>query len=158
MNQTFKRYIFIVACVCLSACNTYKDIPYFQNLELKGPAKEAIDNATPITIQPHDILGIFISANDPKSAAPFNNNLARMNGNASDNTPDNPLNPIIGYLVDNDGTITFPTLGKLKVGGLTTATLRDQLTRQLMPTYLKDATVSVRIINFKISVLGDVQR
>jgi polysaccharide biosynthesis/export protein len=81
-----------------------------------------------------------------------------MNGNASDNTPDNPLNPIIGYLVDNDGTINFPSLGKLKVSGLTTSALRDQLTRQLSPAFLKDATVSVRIINFKISVLGDVQR
>jgi len=158
MYQTLKKYYIVIVCACLASCNTYKNIPYFQDLNLKGSAKEAIDNATPVTIQPHDILGIFVAAADPRSAAPYNNNLARMNGNASDNTPDNPLNPIIGYLVDNDGTITFPTLGKLKVGGLTTATLRDQLTRQLMPTYLKDATVSVRIINFKISVLGDVQR
>lgn len=158
MNQTFKKYIFIVACICLSSCSTYKDIPYFQNLDLKGPAKENIDNATIITIQPHDILGIFITANDPKAAAPFNNNLARMNGNASDNTPDNPLNPIIGYLVDNDGTIMFPALGKIKVSGLTTAALRDKLVSQLSGTFLKEPIVNVRIINFKISVLGDVQR
>ncbi|MBW4890065.1 polysaccharide biosynthesis/export family protein [Mucilaginibacter sp. HMF5004] len=158
MYQAFKKYYLIIACLIFSSCNTYKTIPYFQDLKLKGSAKEAIDNATQVTIQPHDILGIFISAAEPKSAAPYNNNLARMNGNASDNTPDNPLNPIIGYLVDNDGTIMFPSLGKLKVSGLTTAALRDQLTKQLMPNYLKDATVSVRIINFKISVLGDVQR
>jgi polysaccharide export outer membrane protein len=158
MFQTFKKCYFIIACAFLCSCGTYKTIPYFQDLNLKGSAKEAIDNATPITIQPHDILGIFVTAADPKSAASFNNNLARMNGNASDNTPDNPLNPIIGYLVDADGTIMFPSLGKMKVSGLTTAALRDQLTKQLMPNFLKDATVSVRIINFKISVLGDVQR
>jgi len=158
MYQTFKRHYFIIACIFLCSCNTYKKIPYFQDLQLKGSVKEAVDNATPVTIQPHDILGIFVTAANPLSAAPYNNNLARMNGNASDNTPDNPLNPIIGYLVDNDGTIIFPSLGKLKVSGLTTAALRDQLTRQLSPAFLKDATVSVRIINFKISVLGDVQR
>lgn len=158
MFQIFKKYCLVIVCIFLCSCNAYKNIPYFQDLKLKGSAKEAIDNATAITIQPHDVLGIFITAADPKSAAPYNNNLARMNGNASDNTPDNPLNPIIGYLVDADGTITFPSLGKMKVAGLTTGALRDQLTKQLMPTYLKDATVSVRIINFKISIIGDVQR
>lgn len=158
MYQKLKKYYFIIVCVCLCSCNAYKDVPYFQNLDLKGPVKETIDNTTQITIQPNDLLGIYISSNDPKAAAVFNNNLARMNGNASDNTPDNPLNPIIGYLVDADGTIHFPVLGAMKVTGLTTAALRDQLTKELANTYLKDPVVNVRIINFKISVLGDVER
>jgi polysaccharide export outer membrane protein len=126
-------------------------------MNINGPTKETITNLTPPTIQANDILGVFVSSFEPKSAAIFNNNLSRMNGNASDNTPDNPLNPIIGYLVDKDGMITFPILGKLKVGGLTTAQFQDQLTKSLT-TYLKEPIVNVRIINFKIAVLGDVQR
>jgi polysaccharide export outer membrane protein len=158
MYQTFKKYYFIIVCLLFCSCTTYKKIPYFQDLNLKGPVKETVDNATALTIQPDDILGIFVSALEPKSAAIFNNNLSRMNGNASDNTPDNPLNPIIGYLVEKDGTIQYPILGTLKVQGLTTAEFRDQLIKKLSGTYLKEPTVNVRIINFKISVLGDVQR
>lgn len=157
MYQTFKKYYLIIACLIFSSCGTYKTIPYFQNLDVRGAAKEAIDNATPITIQPHDILGVFVSALEPKSAAIFNNNLSRLNGNASDNTPDNPLNPIIGYLVDKDGMVQLPIIGNIKAGGLTTPQFRDQLTKRLL-TYLKEPVVNVRIINFKISVLGDVMR
>jgi polysaccharide export outer membrane protein len=62
-----------------------------------------------------------------------------------------------GYSVDNEGYINLPTVGKLRVAGLTTSQIQDQIQVGLS-RYINDATVVVKLISFKISVLGDVSR
>ena len=62
------------------------------------------------------------------------------------------------YLVDTDGEIDFPVLGKIKVGGLTRDETINLLKSKLSPDYIKDPNVNIRIANYKISVLGDVNR
>jgi len=63
---------------------------------------------------------------------------------------------LLPYLVDADGNINFPVLGKLKVAGVTTQQLGDQITQQLT-TYLVEPIVNVRLTNFKITVMGEVK-
>ena len=61
------------------------------------------------------------------------------------------------YLIDNNGHIEFPVLGTIKIGGLTrieaTAMMKERLTE-----YIKDPIVNIRIANFTITVIGDVNR
>src|SRR5690606_10100188 len=71
-----------------------------------------------------------------------------------DNSVDNP---VVGYLVDQNGEIQIPLIGSMKVEGLTTAKIREVLQESLL-TYLNEPVVNIRILNFKISVMGDVLR
>lgn len=147
------KNLIIGASLLLVSCSSYKEIPYFQNLDRSGPAQEKIDNYTPYTIQSDDIIGISVSSLNPEASSLFNANLITMNG--SNNVTSS--NPIVGYLVDQKGEIELAHIGKIKVAGLSTSELRNQVKLKLL-TYLKEPVVNVRILNFKVSVMGDVGR
>ncbi len=158
MISKTKVFFLLIFTIIVSSCGKYKEIPYFQNLKLNNSVKENIDNYTPITIQKDDILGIFISSSSAaESTAPFNNKLSRINGNNEDYASTNPINPFEGYLVDDKGEIQFPVLGTIKVAGLTTTQFRQNL-KDKLTKYLNTPIVNARIVNFKISVLGDVAK
>lgn len=143
----------IIAALFFASCDSYKQVPYFQDLDHNAVIQEDIRNYSPYTIQPNDILGIYVSsAASPDAAAPFNFNLNRVNGMTMESSP---TNPIIGLLVDAKGYIQYPMIGPIKVAGYTIVDLREQLTKSLA-TYLKLPIVNVRILNFKVSVMGDV--
>ncbi|TCJ19391.1 polysaccharide export protein [Flaviaesturariibacter flavus] len=101
-------------------------------------------------INPGDLLSIQVSSPNPEATALFNNN---------SNTTINGTNTTVatGYLVDADGNIQFPILGKMRVAGYTkkdiTETLRTQLVDKKL---LLDPVVSIRFLNFRVTVLGEV--
>ncbi|SEP40056.1 MULTISPECIES: polysaccharide biosynthesis/export family protein [unclassified Mucilaginibacter] len=130
--------ISVAFCFMASSCNSYKNIPYFQNVNRSAAINETIDNYSSLTIQKQDILSIAVSSLNPDAWKDDNNK-------------------INGYLVDMDGNIQLPLVGTLKAEGLTTNVLRQQIESKLS-TYLKQVSVNVRITNFKISVIGDVAR
>lgn len=153
MEEKFYFCTLFFLCI-LSSCSSYRKIPYFHDLDKINPSSEQIDNYTPLTIQPEDILAINVSSLNPEASAVFNYNLNRVNGNNFDNSVDNP---VVGYLVDQQGNIQIPLIGSMKVAGLTTTEIRNKLTRLLL-TYLGEPVVNIRILNFKVSVFGDVLR
>ncbi|RYZ98899.1 MAG: polysaccharide export protein [Sphingobacteriaceae bacterium] len=153
MNNT-TRFTTIILVILLSSCSSYKNIPYFQDLNHEKVTQEAIDNYSPLVIQPADILGINVNSRNAESSAIFNYNLNRVNGNNYDSSSDNP---ITGYLVDDKGFINLPLVGKLQVSGFTTSEMSVKL-GELLLTYYKDPVVNVRLINFKVSIFGDVLR
>lgn len=138
----------------LSSCSTYKDIPYFQELQTSAPVVEPVKNYSPLTIQPADVLGIHVNSRNPESAAIFNYNLNRTNGTYGDN---GQQSPVTGYMVDEDGFIHLPLIGKRKAAGLTVSALREEITAELVKLY-RDPVVNIRILNFKVTVYGDVLR
>ena len=152
-------YLFILAFVFgISSCSVfrdseYKDVSYFQNLNHSG-FQEDINNYSPLKIQPGDILGITVSAINQEAASVFNISVNRAIGNAAET---NSPTPVSGFKVDHNGEVQLPLVGNMKVTGLTTDEVAKQLTANLV-TYLKSPIVSVRIVNFKISVFGDVLR
>jgi polysaccharide export outer membrane protein len=152
MKQLKIFYSLILLVILNSSCSSYKDIPYFQDLDKTSATIETIENFSPLTIQPEDILGINVSSLNPEASAVFNYNLNRVNGNNYDNSIDNP---VVGYLVDQDGNIQIPLIGTMKVAGYTTSEISKKLQTNLL-TYLKEPLVNIRLLNFKISVLGDV--
>jgi polysaccharide export outer membrane protein len=146
MNALYKLLYIIVFSLLTLSCTSYKKAIYFQDVNRSAPSKERIQNFSPITIQPEDILGISISSLNPESSAVFNFTSNTVNG-----TNEN----YGGYLVDQKGDIQLPIIGSINVANLTTSQIRDEIRLRLMP-YLKEPVVIAKLINFKISILGDV--
>lgn len=140
-----------VSALILSSCGSYKKIPYYQDLDRTGLTNAEVRNYVPLTIQRADILGINVTSKSPESSVLFN---YRVNGVSSDNAPENP---ITGFLVDENGEVHLPLVGNMKVLGLTTAEFRNKLNEKML-VYYKEAVVSVRVLNFRVAVSGDVQR
>ncbi|EOR94562.1 Polysaccharide export outer membrane protein [Arcticibacter svalbardensis MN12-7] len=136
----------------ISGCS-YKGVPYFQDLNNTSPVKETIGNYQELTVQPEDIIGISVSSLNSEASSVFNYNLNTITGTSQIS----PNNPIVGYLVDEKGAIQLPLIGNLKVSGLTLSSIRETIQSRLNE-YLKQPVVNIRLINFKVSVMGDVLR
>jgi polysaccharide export outer membrane protein len=152
MNLKSKKVSFFIAAVILfcCSCSSYKNVPYFQDLDQNNITREDINNYSPLTIQPGDILAINL--NSPSSGTDkFNYNTSRI----SDAGTGGPETAVVGFLVDANGYINLPILGQMKVSGLNTTNLTGQL-QTALTQYFAKPIVNVRIINFKIAVLGDV--
>jgi polysaccharide biosynthesis/export protein len=134
-----------------SCVNTKKAI-YFRD-QSDGTIRAS--NVLPQTvIQNNDILGIQVSSLNQDASSAFN--VANREDMAA-TTLSGTRNEAGGYLVSKDGYITFPILGNIKAAGLTKDQLTDSLTRMLNDRKLLiDPIVSIRMMNFKVTVLGEV--
>lgn len=152
-----KSIAILMAAITLASCQSYKKVPYLQSYEslTDKSYKEIVinevnqqDTLYDARIQPKDLLNITINTTDPQAAAPFNLTMQTYNNIAQSNASTTSQPALQQYLVDNAGEIDFPVIGRLQVGGLTK--------KQLRP-YLKEIPiVTVRMSNYKISVLGEV--
>lgn len=108
-------------------------------------------------IMPKDLLTISVSCFEPEAALPFNLVVpTSQTGINSTNLVSQPT--LQNYLVNNQGEIVFPVLGTLKVGGMTTQETSELIVGKL-ERYLKERPiVTVRLVNYKISVIGEVSR
>ena len=143
--------------IFLSSCGVkYKSVPYFTDLPVDSTIQEQIKNQTILKIQKDDILAITVSSLNPEASAIFNlGNTSSIQGNVNANV--NPVNTSNGFMVDQKGAIQLPLVGSIQLEGLTTTAARELIQSKLV-TYLKEPVVSLRLINFKVSVLGDVAR
>ncbi|MEP7279406.1 MAG: polysaccharide biosynthesis/export family protein [Bacteroidota bacterium] len=137
--------------MAVSCVNTRKTT-YFNDIQ-NGVYKTAFEAAQPV-IHKNDLLSIYVSSLSTEASLLFNapnlpsTTSASANGNATQN---------VGYLVNEDGNIDFPVLGKLKAGGLTTKELSDQITDSLsIKKLLIGPLVTIRFLNFRVTVLGEV--
>ena len=145
-------YTSIFSCIVLTSCTSRKEYIYFQDEPLNET--KLIDLVPEIKYQPDDLLTIDVAALDPDAVRPFN--LPAVNYSESVISAQGTLK-MQTYLIDNNGHIEFPVLGTIKIGGLTrieaTAMMKERLTE-----YIKDPIVNIRIANFTITVIGDVNR
>ena len=147
----------ILAALLLSSCGSVKNVAYLQNSNYVDLSdSEFLYDAR---IMPKDVLTITVSTVNPEAAAPFNL-IVRNTLNPNSNSVGGGYGSLQTYLVSNDGTIDFPVLGNLQVGGLTKAQCEKMLHDKIKP-YLNAAenpVVTVRMSNYKISVIGEVNR
>lgn len=150
-------FIFFIALLIFSnfSCTSYKNIPYLQDLNKDSITREKIVNATPLTIQNGDVLGIFVVSLNLEASAMFNYNLERPFG-PNGNLTQSEESAVVGYYVDNDGNISLPLVGKVKATGMTTTDFGHYLEEKLS-NVLSKPNIHVRIQSFKVSVLGDVK-
>lgn len=139
--------------ILLFSCASKKDLVYYQNIDKMNPQNTS--NSYEVKLQPDDLLLIIVSGEDPEIAAPFNlRSISVIDSGAGQNSAiGQPINQL--YLVDALGTIDFPILGKLKVGGLTRTELLKNL-QDKIGFYVKKPIINLRIMNFKVSVQGEV--
>lgn len=163
-----KNYSHIIALVAFiispllffSSCISQKEIAYFQKDSLHGDMISVAQTYIP-KIQSGDILAISISSLNATASSFFN---PYGGGSVTDDpsviagtSPKLNQNSAPGYLVDENGIIELPLIGQVKVADLSTTAARDTIKNHLK-IYLKDPTVNIRFLNYKISVMGEVMQ
>ena len=145
----------VAVALLLTSCASTKDIAYFQNKMVNQP--EMVDKHAGIVIQPKDMLSIVVSARNPELAAMFNLPVISYQAGSEITSMSSYNQRLMGYVVDNEGYIDFPVLGRLKVAGMTRWELAEMIKDKLVKEgYLTDAVVTVEFMNFKVSVMGEV--
>jgi polysaccharide biosynthesis/export protein len=146
--------LFIISAL-MTSCISQKDVTYFQPKHKSQDIEQTIIPQKFIaTIQPGDIIGIRVSSISPEANGMFNPYAETENGQQMQA---GVVSKMPGYQVDDQGSITLPLMGKLNLGGLSTKEA-NVLVSQKLEKFLVDPTVNVRILNYKISILGEVAR
>ncbi|MCD7978212.1 MAG: polysaccharide export protein [Tannerellaceae bacterium] len=148
--------IILLIIVFSTSCSTPKDVVYFQGIDgLTAEQMSQMDQTYNARIGPADLLSITVTAWDPTAVTPFNPPTF-----AYAEEGDMPIyasQSMYTYLVDKDGYINFPVLGRVFVNGLTRQELATNLQKEIS-RYVEEPLVNVQITNFKITVLGEVAR
>jgi polysaccharide export outer membrane protein len=147
-----KLTIFFIPFLIIG-CTTPKEIVYYQDIDRQElePVSEVYSHTD---IQINDILNIEVAALNSESVAPYKFNTGGNSGQAVQNVE---MLKLMGYLVNSDGKINFPQLGKIEVKGKNTQELELYL-EKLLEEFITNPTVRVRIINFKFTFEGEVIR
>lgn len=135
--KTFNALTSILLLFLLTACQSYKQVPYLQDSEKLRKINSEVPTVSDAKLMPGDEVFILVSCSNPVVAEPFN-----MQGNT--------------FLLNNQGNINYPVLGKLPLHGLTVRGT-EQLITEKLKSYMKERpTVTVRMSGYKVSVLGEV--
>lgn len=146
--HTRNSFLLLLLTFFLFSCGSRKKIVYLQDID-NAKNYDASVTYEP-KLQPDDLLSIIISAENPEITVPFN--LPAIQGNYEVN---NNQNGIKTYLIDNQGNIDFPVVGQIGLGGLTRTEAHAKITK-LVSEYIKNPGVNLRILNYKVSVIGEV--
>lgn len=148
------RLAILSMVVLLTGCTSYKKVPYMIDADnFANTSKDALYDAR---IMPKDLLTITVSSTEPEAAVPFNLTVPTLqNINMTSQTSQAALQT---YLVDNNGDVQFPVLGKLHLGGLTKSEAEAYIIDKLKESFKEPPIVNVRLVNYKVSVLGEVNR
>ena len=146
---------FLIFIVLLTSCKPTRNLAYFDDLATRNDYKVPIQNVPDIQIKPGDLLDITVSSVNPESNVLFNNGIIVPPGTPYNTTTATPrINE--GYLVDRQGHINFPVLGKVELAGLTREQAIDKLTTQISKV-IKTPIVNLRYLNFRVTVIGEVK-
>ena len=152
--------VILLTCVLLStSCISQRKLSYLR--DVTEVSADSI-NKTYVSqkanyITKGDVLSIFVNALDAEAVMAFNLPVANVqNITAKQVITASGGGSVQGYWVDPEGNIDFPVLGKMHVEGMTTTMLKDTLT-QLISRSVKDPIVNVGILNFTVTVLGEVK-
>ena len=148
----------VLLLLTLCSCANYKDVPYLQNSrEFQSDVSVGLYD---MTIKPKDELMVFVfSGTDKEAVAPFNMRDLRVIDMKDKHITTRGGHPIHRYIVDNEGNIDFPILGKIHVAGFTVTQANNHI-KELVAPYLSktaDCVVNVNIENYEITVLGEVK-
>ena len=157
MKKVTIGFLLFIVFTC-SSCVSQKKMIYLQGADQWGNSPQKIEQNFELDIQPDDQLAISISSKDKELIEPFNNNTLIGTGNSVSGSQSNIQAGVTYFQVDKDGIIDFPILGKIKAAGVTRNELAKKITDQLVDKgYIKDPVVAVKIMSFKVTVLGEVK-
>ena len=152
----FKYYLFYFSLfVSASSCLSHKELVNFRSGEEKAPtlktllSKQEILNQADIKLQINDVLAIIIASPDGVLANPYN--IVQGQAGVQAIAPNSPST----YLINSEGIIDLPTIGTIKAAGLTVKELRVEILKRVSENIVAPS-VNARLINFKVSVMGEV--
>jgi hypothetical protein len=143
--------LFLLGGMLLFSCGSRKKVVYLQDVEVNKKIKAECEYKT--VIHTDDLLSIIVSCDDLESALPFNTPMIGLGREVNTTTTQQIPR---GYLVDKNGEIDFPVLGKIKVVGISRNDLAELL-KEKLSVYLKNPIVTIQFQNFKVTILGEVK-
>ena len=150
-NITFVALAAIL-CLILQSCFTERNFNYFYDNEFSADSIQVFNNRdAEYRLQPADILSVKVKGLEDREVEPYNLNLGSANNINAASTY------LTGYSISDSGFIHLPTVGEVYVQGLTVNEARDTIQSKL-DVYLKESTVLVHLVSFKVSLLGEVNR
>lgn len=151
-----KYYLYVFFCGLLCACSTPKDVVYFQGIDsLTTEQLTKMSQKYRAAITYDDLLSITVTAWDPASVTPFNPPVFAYSTEGEQ--PLMPAQSLYTYLVDREGYINFPVLGEIYVVGMTRVQLAEKM-EDMISKYVENPLVNVQLLNFKVTVMGEVNR
>lgn len=146
-HSRFSVFLLFILVLLISSCASKKEVVYFQN----AGSFETLVNKNDFSpkFKVDDLVSIYISTLDNEASVPFNLFRGASEGGIRPEQVD--------YLIDQDGDIDFPIIGKIKIAGLSPEELRVYL-RAKLSDYLKDPIINIRLRNFTVTILGEVAR
>ena len=156
MKKLSAFILLTLAVVVLSGCGSAKNVAYLQNSDSIN-----FDNSRFLydaRIMPKDQLTISVNTTTSEASIPFN--LLLQNEYQQGRSMSSGGGTLMPYLVDNDGYINYPIIGRIKVGGLTKSECEKLIAEKIRP-YMAESEnpiVTVRMSSYSVSVLGEVAR
>ena len=153
MSRYFLLFFSIILCG-LSSCVSHEQLINFRTGKEKVPTlaqlpKQDIVNQGDLRLQTNDVLALIVTSPDVILSSPYNLVSPQFAGQGIAAT--SPAT----FLIGSDGLISVPSLGTFKAAGMTIRELREDILKKVS-TLLENPSVNVRLINFKVSVLGEV--
>jgi polysaccharide biosynthesis/export protein len=140
--------------VSASSCLSKKELVYMQNSNLKETVATTIPTTyKPYKLQNNDVLSIKVQSLEPEISNIYN----IIPPSSAFGFADPGTMFLSGYTIDEEGNVNLPNVGKLKVAGMT-VTQTQELIQRSIERYINNATVVVKLISFRVNVLGEVQR
>ena len=154
MKKILLPLIALTAILVMNSCQTSKQVPYMQNIDTISLAQSRM--LFDAKIMPKDQLRITVHCSDPAAAAPFNLTISRTVG--ADGGLTSGSGSLQTYLVENDGTINFPVLGRIHVEGLTKGECERMIEQKIAPYLAKTEkpVVKVMLASYRVTLMGDV--
>ena len=142
------------SAILFSGCMSTKYVSYFQNMDSVDIS--ANKTLSEVHIKPNDELTILVSSVNSLAAEPFNMNIS--SGSYTSSIGSTASNSLYSYIVDKEGNINFPVVGKLNVLGLTRPEIEQFITSKIKPYFAESETpvVKVRLSSFHVTVIGEV--
>ncbi|AEL24554.1 polysaccharide biosynthesis/export family protein [Cyclobacterium marinum] len=151
-NSLIRILTFIIFFSGIFGC-AKRNLVYFSDIETGSSYSTNISQVEEPVIQSGDLIKIVVSTQSPESNLLFNSGVI---SNDSQNRMMNQQLPTNeGYLVDKNGQINFPVLGKIEIAGFTREEATIKMT-ELLEEYVKDPIINIQYLNFKITVIGEV--
>jgi polysaccharide export outer membrane protein len=146
-QSSISLFLLLFLVLIISSCASKKDVVYFQNATSFETLINKNDFSSKFKVD--DLVGIYISTLDNEASVPFNLFRGASEGGLRPEQVD--------YLIDQNGEIDFPVIGKIKIAGLSPEEVRVHL-RSKLSDYLKDPIINIRLRNFTVTILGEVTR
>lgn len=160
-----KRHLIIISILfilslLLASCSGPKKLAYLQALGNKSELSDVQNKTTGLyesRMKPKDLLIITVVTSESSASRNYNMLMPQISDERTNSTYGMPT--LQTYLVDNEGNIDFPILGKIGVSGLTRKDLEAKIQKQLAPVFSKEhPVITIRITNYSVNILGEVTR